>query len=271
MRVYGLAQIKREYTQKREWEKQFPINCFLVRPISFYLTYLALKITRNPAKVAIFGFILGILGCMLLSCSSLLTIWPGYILVVLYSISDAVDGNIARTTKNVTLFGKYLDGIFGEIIDGMYFFCIGIGLFFTKSGQNGSIALPWLGQHIQTFPLFLGALILICKLWGNAFRDRYEIYKIKKEGLAPYDKSKNDRVIGKSKYANRWYYLTYINLDCLNNQLLLLFVFAAMDLQTWFLMLYASFFVVKSLFFFIFFFWKAKSKLTQNITFLIDS
>ena len=33
---------------------------------------------------------------------------------------DAVDGNIARTTRNVTYYGKFLDGLLGEIIEGSY-------------------------------------------------------------------------------------------------------------------------------------------------------
>jgi len=161
MPKYSLEQIKESFVQKRDWERQFPLNYFVVRPFSFYLTYVVMRITQNPAKVAICGFSLGILGCFILACSSVWSVWPGIILVCLYSVSDAVDGNIARTTQNVTLFGKYLDGLLGDIIDGSYFFFLGLGLYFSGSGPNDPIINAWTGSHSQSVPLFLGSLIVL--------------------------------------------------------------------------------------------------------------
>jgi phosphatidylglycerophosphate synthase len=264
MADYSFQEIKTAYTQKKDWEKQFPINYFFVRPFSFYLTYLVLKVTRDPAKVAIFGFTLGVIGCFFLATSSLFLIWPGIVFIALYSLSDAVDGNIARTTQNVTLFGKYLDGLFGELIDGSYFFFLGIGLYFSWDGSSDPVISPLLQSHVQILPLFLGALTLICRLWATHFRSSYEIYRARKEGLAVLDDSKVKDAIGKSPLSHRWYYLVFINLDALNNQLLLLAVFAAMKLETWFLVFFAVFFTSKAFLFYVFYFEKTKSKLLEN-------
>lgn len=262
MKKYTLAQIKEPYVQKKEWEKQFPINYFFVRPLSFYLTYLVLKVTQDPAKVAIFGFCLGIIGCSFLATSHLFSLWPGLLLVILYSISDAVDGNVARTTQNVTLFGKYFDGLLGEIIDGSYFFFLGIGLYYSGAGTADPVFSKLIPTHSQAIPLLLGSVILISKLWATIFRNLYEIYKAQKDGLAPFNASQSTTIIGKSRYHDRWYFRIFINLESLNTQLLLLILFAALGIEIWFLILFTYFFAGRALIYLVFYFTRTKSKLT---------
>jgi len=261
---YSLKQIKDAYIQKKEWEKQFPINYFFVRPFSFYLTYVVLKVTRNPAKMAIFGFTLGVIGCVFLATATLFSLWPGILFIALYSLSDAVDGNIARTTHNVTLFGKYLDGLLGELIDGSYLFFLGMGLYFSWYGCKDSVISLLLPNHTQMLPLILGALSLIARLWATHFRNSYEIYRVRKKGLQPVDDSLVKSTIGKSKYHDRWYFLVLVNLESLNTQLLLLILLAIIGLEVWFLVFFACFFVVRALIYFIFYFTKTKSELTQS-------
>lgn len=265
MTRYTLAQIKESYVQKKEWEKQFPINYFFVRPLSFCLTYLVLKVTRNPAIVAIFGFVLGLIGCFLLVCSFIWSIWPGIVFICLYSISDAVDGNVARTTQDVTLFGKYLDGLLGELIDGSYFFFLGIGLYCSGVGAKDTVFSTFIQTHSQVIPLFLGSVILISKLWAALFRNLYEIYKARKDGLAPFNDFQAKSIIGKSKYHDRWYFLVFINLESLNTQLLLLILFAALRIEIWFLVLFASFFVGRALLYLVFYFARTRSKLMNTV------
>ena len=265
MKKYTLAQIKEPYVQKKEWEKQFPINYFFVRPLSFYLTYLVLKVTQDPAKVAIFGFCLGIIGCSFLATSHLFSLWPGLLLVILYSISDAVDGNVARTTQNVTLFGKYLDGLLGELIDGSYFFFLGIGLYCSGVGTKDPVFSTLIQTHSQVIPLFLGSVILISKLWATLFRNLHGIYKAQKDGLAPLNDSQPKSIIGKSKYHDRWYFRIFINLESLNTQLLLLILFAALRIEIWFLVLFACFFVGRALLYLVFYFARTKSKLMNTV------
>ena len=265
MANYSYHDIKAAYTQKKDWEKQFPINYFFVRPFSFYLTYIILKLTRDPAKMAILGFSLGVIGCLLLATSSLFSLWPGILFIALYSLSDAVDGNIARTTQNVTLFGKYLDGILGELIDGSYIFFLGMGLYFSWDGSKDPVISQFLPNHTQILPLILGALSLIARLWATHFRNSYEIYRVRKEGLQPLNDSQVKNIIGKSKYHDRWYFLVLINLESLNTQLLLLILLAVMGLEIWFLVFFACFFVVRAFIYFIFYFTKTKSELTQSV------
>ena len=261
MSSYTLKEIRDAYLQKRDWEKQFPINFFLIRPISFYLTFLILKVTQNPANIALFGFALGIIGCFFLACSQIFSIWPGIIFIILYSLSDAVDGNVARTTKNVTLFGKYLDGIIGSLIDGNYFFFLGIGMYFLKDYRWVDRTLGWTPEQVGILSLSLGGFILISKLWADIFKDRYESYKAKKEGLPKFDESKSSEPIGKSTFSRRWYFRLFINMDCLNNQLLLLALLAILKLEVLFLIGFACFYTLRSVFYCVFYFMRTKAAL----------
>lgn len=264
MEQITLKQIKQSYHQKKEWEKQFPINYFVVRPMSFYLTYLVLKVTRNPAKVAVFGFILGMLGCFLLVCSAIWSVWIGIVLISLYSVSDAIDGNIARTTQNVTLYGVYLDGLLGDLIDGNYFFFLGIGLYFLGYNRDASNITVLAQEHVNNIPIILGAIIVICRLWANTFESRYYIYKNKKEGLAPFDRSKLLLNTGKSRMSGRWYFRIYLNIGCLNNQLVLLIILAVFRLEIWFLVFFSCFFISKALFYSVYYFGRTKSLLQDD-------
>jgi phosphatidylglycerophosphate synthase len=264
MGEYSLYDIQSVYQQKKSWEKQFPINYFFIRPLSFYLTYLIIKLTRNPAKIAMFGFVLGVLGCFSLTLISFCTIWPGLLLIFFYSLSDAVDGNVARTTQNVTLFGKYLDGLIGDLIDGAYPFFLGLGLYFYPENPKDPFIDTLLHEHATVLPLFLSSLILISNLWARSFATTYELYRIRKHGSPPLDNHKLAAPVAKSTHSNHWYYLLFINMDCLNNQLIILTLFALLKIEIWFLILFSLFYFTKAIFYLFFYFTKTKSLLVEN-------
>lgn len=264
MGEYCLHNIKSSYQQKKSWEKQFPINYFLVRPLSFYITYVIIRITRSPAKIAMFGFVLGLLGCLMLTLSSLCTIWPGLLLIFFYSLSDAVDGNVARTTRNVTLFGKYLDGLIGDLIDGWYPFFLGLGLYFYPETSKDPFIRNLLHEHATILPLFLASLILITNLWARSFATTYQLYRIRKHGTPPSDDHELTAPVAKSRHSDRWYYLVFVNMDCLNNQLVILAFLALLKIEIWFLILFSFFYFTKAIFYLFIYFRKTRSLLLKS-------
>lgn len=261
MSEYTINDIKSAYSQKKEWEKQFPINYFFVRPLSFFLTYFVLLITKNPAKVAFVGFIFGAFALFSFIGSSIWSIWPGIIFLSLYSLSDAIDGNIARTTDNVTLYGIYLDGLIGIVIEGFYFFSIALGLTYDDKTIISSHIFGYRSNFIVSLPLFLGSLILISKLWSSIFHNLYDIFKIKIGEDTIQSGYDVKGIIGKSTYSDRWYYQLFINLDSLNNQLLILILCSLLKIELFFLTFFALFYFFKALIYLAFYFHKTKSML----------
>ena len=55
MAIYSLAQIRNSLGQKKDWEKQYPLSTWIVRPVSFCLAYLVLRVTQSPSKIALVG------------------------------------------------------------------------------------------------------------------------------------------------------------------------------------------------------------------------
>ena len=261
MTHYSLKDIRFAYIQKKNWEKQFPLNYLFVRPVSFYITYFTLKVTQDPGKIAIFGFFLGALGCFLLALSSIYSIWPGFLLIFLFSLFDAVDGNVARTTNNVTLFGKFLDGFLGDLIYRSYPFFLGIGLCFSPQPLPDFLIAHLTDQHAVAIPLFLGSVALISGLWASCFERTFHAYHLQKEGCQPISQADLKKPVTKSTRSGRWYYMLFLNIDSLNNQLLLLLLFCEINQMIWFLFLLACFFVTKAIYFFLFYYDKAAKTL----------
>ena len=250
---YSLEQIKEAYIQKKKWEKQFPLTYFFVRPISFYITYVILKITTKAERISYFGALLGIFGCFFLAYSFRWSIWPGIIFIALYSISDAVDGNMARTTKDVTLWGIYLDGLIGTLINTNYLFFLGTGLYLSGAGIADPIISSFLQEHAHYAPFLFGSLITIFKLWAMFFENSYDTFKLRKEGVPAYTESQAKRIIGTSRFSTNWCFLIFINLDSLNNQLLLLTISAMFKLEIWFLAFLTFYFAAKALLYLIYY------------------
>jgi len=260
---YSLEQIKKAYIQKKEWEKQFPLNYFFVRPISFYITYVILKITTRADRIAYFGALLGICGCFFLAYSFRWSVWPGIIFVALFSISDAVDGNVARTTNNVTLWGIYLDGLIGTIIETSYLFFLGTGLYLSGTGISDPIISSFFQEYAHYAPFVFGSLITISKLWTLYFVSSYEIFQSRKKGVSPFTEAQAKKTIGTSRFSTKWYFLIFINLDSLNNQLLLLIISAMFNLEMWFLAFFTCYFAAKAAVYFFYYFDKTKKTLAN--------
>ena len=113
-----------------------------IRPLSVYPTWVCLKLGIKPNQVTVFGFLLGILGCVLLSFGTYTTIILGALLINLNYLLDRVDGNVARMTNTTSQFGKILDVYCDYVIMVLTPVSLGIGLYFHPAfGIPGVIYL----------------------------------------------------------------------------------------------------------------------------------
>ncbi len=261
MRKYSLQQIKSAYTQKKEWERQYPINYFLVRPISFYITCLVLSVTNSASKVAWCGFVIGLGGCTSLLFLSTLTIWPGIFLMVVSSISDGVDGNIARVTKNVTYYGKYLDGVIDNIIGGSYFLCLGLGLY---QAQGDSYFLNSLLAIEQNSPIIiiLAGIIISGRLFSVIIEGSYDVKIIQKQKDEGILRENLQATSTTSSFKKNIWFLIYANLHTLNLQLIILSLCAVLNVIDLFLVFFTIYYVTRFLATLIFFTYRAQDRLS---------
>jgi len=260
MPEYSMAQIKAAYIQKKDWEKQFPVSYYVFRPLSFYLTFLIVRITGSASAVAWFGLIVGLLASVSLVAIHYITIWPGIILLALFALLDAVDGNIARVTKTVTYYGKYLDGVIGMLVESIYFLWLGVGLYLS-SQEFRMFGSRDFHLTVKSFVIIAGAVILFCKLCSSLIENMYDnlyIQKQKDEGKF-HDSLTN--VIQSSTYRGLWWHEIYVNLNAFNLQVLLLAVSAVFGVIHLFLLFFALYYFVRMLTVMVFYFRRGKDRL----------
>lgn len=260
MEKYSLQQIKSAYTQKKEWERQFPVSCFLFRPISFYVTYLVLLVTNSPSKVAWCGFVIGLGGCASLIFLPALTIWPGLFFLIIYAFSDAVDGNIARVTRSVTYYGKYLDGVIGNIIEGSYFLCLGVGLSQALGNSYFLNSLLFIEQN-NSITIILASIIILGRLFSVIIEGCYDNMILQQQLDEGILKEDLQATIGTSSFRKNIWFLIYNNLNAFNLQLIVLSLCAVLNVIDLFLVFFALYYVARFCTTLIFFTYRAWSRL----------
>lgn len=261
MAKYSLKEIARSFEQKRNWERQFPVNYYIVRPLSFLITYFIIRLTNFPSRIAWIGFVIGLAGCFSFLGINLLSAWPGIILLFIFSLLDAVDGNIARTTGNVTYYGKFLDGLLGEIIEASYCLCLGLGIsvgFSIFSGATNNIVAP----HSSILPLLSGVIIISGRLFSSFIDLKYEYHLSEKQGSNNRAKTNINDKIQSSTFRDKWYYRIFININLLNNQIIVLVLCLWFGKITFFLYILAMYYLVRAIIYFVFFLRRAKQRLS---------
>ncbi len=261
MAGYSLKQIRQSHTQKKEYDRQFPLSYFVVRPASFYSSYLILKITDSPSRVAYLGLLIGLTGCAFLVLLPEFTVWPGLLLLLVFILLDASDGNIARVTGNVTYYGRFLDGVVGGLVDGLFWFGLGLGLYRTS---EGSPVLEYLGCESDcagVFFLIAGASITLARLYGDQVAGSYYMHSLEHTNRKNLQTTLTEP-IRTSKYRSWWSYLLFLNVGSFDLQLLVLLLCSILMRLDLFLIFYTVFYLGRWIFLTIFYLYRAQRTLS---------
>lgn len=219
MSRYTLSDVVASYEQKRDWERQFPVSRFLFRPLSFPLAAFLLRFTESAAAVAWFGLAVGLAASWLLVELRAFGPWPGIAGLALFALLDAADGNIARTTKSVTLYGKMLDGLLGRLAEGIYMPALACGLYLAY-GPGGSLLDLLRGGRVSWLVPAAGFAALAASLYAATIEAYFDLYSLQK--AAPPSPPDVNARIGSSRFRGNPLYFLFINLHAFNVQVLLL-------------------------------------------------
>ncbi len=125
-----LADIRSMYTEeKRAFDRNNPWGYFVVRPISYYVTWPFLRLGISANRVTATGMIIGVIGCALLAFGSYIYMIAGVLLLNIWVLLEYVDGNVARCTKSTSSYGRFIDHLNEIIVCALLFICVGIGAF----------------------------------------------------------------------------------------------------------------------------------------------
>ncbi len=113
-------------------------DVYFFRPLGFVAARLAAALRMTPTQVTILSTVFGVAGGLLLSNERLAFL--GFVLLIVYSIFDSADGQLARLTGQVTELGRVLDGVGGYITHAAIYVGIVAGL--VQNSETGS-TLIW--------------------------------------------------------------------------------------------------------------------------------
>lgn len=193
--------ILQNYTpQKKAWDRTYPWLAFVLRPLSFPVTWalMPLGITANQVT-----FLTLILGLGALACFAQgLFLWAAALMVLL-NLFDCVDGNLARLQPPPAVpAGKFYDQLVGLVWYAAYFF-LGLGL--ARQGSSSWDPLTLLTAGAGASLLKMMGLHVRGNFWG-VLGQAWE-----KEKIAGPPSESQARTVS-------WYYRLYYNLTDLQGQ-----------------------------------------------------
>ncbi len=124
-----LQEIREAHRVRHDYERLLPVNTFIFRPVSFFITWLAIRIGLTSEAVSWLSGVVGFAGCLFLMSGGQKFLVAGIGLLWLFNLLDCVDGDIARTMKTQNPYGRFLDSICGCITDFIFWAVVGVMAF----------------------------------------------------------------------------------------------------------------------------------------------
>jgi hypothetical protein len=108
-------------------------DVYFFRPLGILVARPAARLGLTPTQITIASMFVGVIGGALLYDQRLGI--PAFILLIIYSILDSADGQLARITGQVTELGRVLDGVIGYIVYAAIYLALTAGLLHRGAGN----------------------------------------------------------------------------------------------------------------------------------------
>ena len=187
-----LREILDAQASRREYIRYLPLARYVLYPIGFLITWLAIRIGLTTETVAWLSGFVGLIGflCLMSSQEYLLPIGIG--LLIFFNILDCVDGSIARTMKTENPYGRFLDSIMGWIDMGFWAL---IGVMIYRHSK-----LLYFSNPMGYGPIFWLAIGGLTCYFSNLFKYIERCFDVCVRDEWDNIKTKNDKgAMGKSK------------------------------------------------------------------------
>jgi phosphatidylglycerophosphate synthase len=138
-----LSELKQFKHRINPEERQGAYGYYLIRPLSLYFTYVALRLGLTANQVTVLQIIAGLAGAVCLAFPSTAMTITGIALLQFGFVLDNVDGEVARFRKQVSVTGKFLDTVGHELVIPCMYFALGAATYF-RLGHFESIVAGFL-------------------------------------------------------------------------------------------------------------------------------
>jgi len=112
-------------------------DVYFFRPLGILVARPAAALGFTPSQVTVASMFVGVAGGALLYDARLGL--PAFALLIIYSILDSADGQLARITGQVTELGRVLDGVIGYVVYAALYLALTAGL--LHRGASGAVVI----------------------------------------------------------------------------------------------------------------------------------
>ncbi|MBV22276.1 MAG: hypothetical protein CMI57_02140 [Parcubacteria group bacterium] len=119
---------------KGNYEKLPAYPRYVTHKISIRVVKLLLHTSISPNQITLLSIVVGIISSIMFAVDIPVYFLAGALILELYYIIDAVDGQLARYKKLSSMTGGYFDYVSNYIVPPCVFFCIGLGL--IRNSEN---------------------------------------------------------------------------------------------------------------------------------------
>lgn len=178
MVYYSLKAIKESLPKEKNGNDSMWVR-FVVRRVSFFVTYLLINIGASASSVSLFSVLVAFAATFLFFINGDLFRWIGVILIHLWMILDCVDGNIARVKKTASTMGEFVDAQSGYVISAFCYMGFAMSAYYTTGYEKYAVCL-----------IVLGAIASISNVLSRLIHQKYQVSIMKN--------SKSDNSVEKS-------------------------------------------------------------------------
>lgn len=186
-RIPTVRELRQSYAPKSEAEASGSWLIYqIVRPVSFYLTvpFIALGISANQVTAG--GFCIGLTAVAMFTFGERGTSLIGSALVILWLLSDFIDGNIARYYDNTTHYGKFVDNIAETTIGALLPIGLAIGLAISPDTTMQIVFSSWAVNVVWVMAAIWSSLTaLMYQLRFRIRASKFQIQLQKSQGFQP--------------------------------------------------------------------------------------
>jgi len=215
---FSLDDIRNSYMgQKGEQEKKFPLWYYGIRRLSFYPTWVALRLGVSANQVTVFSLLIVLCGSVFLAFGYNMWVCIGSVLLNVFLVFDCIDGNIARVTGTSSPYGRHLDGMVGVVLSFAPFLTVGIALYNAPDDKLSKLINLVFSTEVtlgRELFLFLGVANALFSLLGQVNAARYsELILNEGKGAMIEEPKKVGTILYSSSLPSRLapLYLIYIN------------------------------------------------------------
>jgi len=138
----------------------------IVRPLSFYLALIFLRINVTANQVTFLSLVLGLISCIFFTIGGNNNCAIALVVLFFAILFDFADGIMARFNKQATYYGSFLDGVSDAIIHSLIPLSVGIG-FYNKKIHGEILVLE------PVYFLILGSYLSLIIIFRECIRWRY--------------------------------------------------------------------------------------------------